>query len=78
MNIIKKIFPDIESSGESSGESSQKILNLMSKNKNITIPEPSKQIGIGSRAIEKQIARLKKNGLIKRVGSTKAGYWKIV
>jgi len=32
-------------------------------------------IGISTRAVEKQIAKLQKDGLIKREGPNKSGYW---
>ena len=80
-DVFNTIIP-LESSGESSGESlkksSEKILDLISKNKNITIPELAKLVGIGTRAIEKQLAKLKNEEKLTRIGSTKAGYWKIL
>ena len=35
------------------------------------------RIKVSNRTIEKNIAKLKKEGIIERVGSTKSGYWKI-
>lgn len=67
-----------KSSGKSSVKSSVKILQLLSENKNITIPELSEKIGISTRAIEKQIAKLKELGTIKRVGSAREGYWELI
>jgi len=63
--------PDLE-------KSSQKILTLMIDNPEITIDEISKQIGIGIRAIKKQINTLKNKKLIERIGPNKGGYWKVV
>lgn len=50
---------------------------MMEKPK-ITIPELSEKIGISTRSIEKAISKLKKDGLLKRIGSTKSGHWKII
>ena len=66
-----KSSPDLE-------KSSQKILTLMLDNPEITIDEISKQIGIGIRAIKKQINNLKNDKLIQRVGPNKGGYWKVM
>jgi ATP-dependent DNA helicase RecG len=50
----------------------------MSKNKEITIPELAELIGVTTRAIEKQIEKLKKTKKIRRVGADKGGYWEIL
>jgi ATP-dependent DNA helicase RecG len=49
----------------------------MNKNYKITIKELSEEIRISTRAVEKNIEKLKHAGKIVRVGSDKAGYWKI-
>ena len=60
------------------GKSSEKIIAYMKENKNITISELSKNLKISSRAVENQIARLKKQGKIKRVGPDKGGHWEVL
>jgi len=50
----------------------------MQGDKNITIPEIAKQIGITERMIKKQISKLKAEGKIKRVGPDKGGYWEVM
>lgn len=62
-------------SQESSQESSQRIIGLIFKDGSITTTEMAEIIGISRRAVAKQIAKLKKEGIIKRVGSTKSGIW---
>ena len=37
----------------------------------------AERINISSRALEKQLARLKEAGVIERVGSAKTGRWRI-
>ncbi len=59
-------------------KSSPKIIELMRENPNITITELSLIIGITERGIKKNIAKLKQEGIIKRVGSYRAGYWKVL
>ena len=49
----------------------------MAKNQNITIKELVIKIGINARNIKKNILKLKELGLLKRIGSDKAGYWEI-
>jgi predicted HTH transcriptional regulator len=60
-----------KSSGKSSGKSSEKILNLIKNNPETTIANLAKQLGMSTRAIEKQISTLKKRSLIIRIGPAK-------
>ncbi len=61
--------------GEGSEKSSEKILVLIKENKSISAREMAVIIGISQRAVEKQLAILKKEKRIKRVGGAKGGYW---
>jgi ATP-dependent DNA helicase RecG len=63
--------------GEGLGETQSKIISLMVEDKKISIPLPSKKIGVSKTAIEKHINRLKREGIIIRKGSAKGGYWEI-
>ncbi len=56
----------------------EKILNLMSKNRDITIVELSNKINVTDKTIKRDIAKLKDENKIKRVGSLKAGHWEII
>ena len=67
-----------EKFGEGSEKSSEKILTLIKGNQYITAKEMSRIIGISPRAVEKHITRLKKKGLIKRIGPDKGGHWRVV
>jgi len=53
------------------------ILSEMRNNPNITARELTAILGISLTAIENNIAYLKKNGYVERVGSRKNGYWKV-
>jgi len=55
----------------------QDILSEIHRERNITIEALSEKVGISVRNIEKNIARLKEEGLLKRIGSRKTGYWEI-
>lgn len=59
----------------SSVKSSVKIVELMSLNSNITIPELASTLNISTRAIEKQIQKLKERGIVWRQGSAQNGKW---
>ncbi|MEH6705799.1 MAG: HTH domain-containing protein [Galbibacter orientalis] len=59
------------------GESSGKIIGLLLENENSTASEIAEIISISTRAVEKQLAKLKKTGVIDRVGPDKGGYWKV-
>ncbi len=65
-------------SQKSSQKSSQKILNLMQENNTITTEELAKILGISRRAVAKQIAKLKEQNKLKRIGAAKGGYWQII
>ena len=59
-------------------ENRQTIVAEMRNNPNITKTELSRIIGISTTAIDKNIAFLKKNGFIERIGSNKSGYWNVI
>ena len=60
------------------GESSEKILALIRETPDISAESIATQIGISSRAVEKNIAALKLKGLLKRVGPAKGGHWELL
>ena len=67
MNVVK-----------GSMKTSDKILQLMKENNEITVIQISEKIGITVKAIEKQISTLRKLGFVKRIGSDKNGSWQII
>ncbi|MCK9321536.1 MAG: winged helix-turn-helix transcriptional regulator [Bacteroidales bacterium] len=54
------------------------ILNLIENKNQISARELSIELGISHRKTQENIAKLKKIGLLKRVGSAKGGYWEII
>ena len=64
-------------SQKSSGKSSGKILTLLTDNPQMTIPQLAQELGLSTRAVEKQIAKLRLKNLLKRVGPAKGGYWDV-
>jgi len=85
--ITKGIFavilsrPDIgrmKSGVKSRVKSRVKIIEMMQEKPAITIPELAEKIDVSKKAIEKQIAILKKEGLIERIGPDKGGEWRVI
>ncbi len=76
----KQYLPQVEekTSGKSSGKTAGRIIKLMGENSLITIPELAETLGVTTRAIEKQISKLQKNGQLKRIGPAKGGYWQVI
>ncbi len=65
-------------SQKGSQKSSQKILDLIHQNSSITTKEMAEILKISRMAVAKHIANLKKQGIVKRIGPDKGGYWKVV
>ena len=63
---------------KSSVKSSVKILEAIQQNNSVTAVELSKQLGLTLRAVEKQLAKLKQQGTLRRIGPAKGGQWEIV
>lgn len=56
----------------------QKIIAEMRDNPNITTAELHNILGVSETAVENNISFLRENEYIERVGSKKAGYWKVL
>lgn len=76
--VRKKFGRSREELQKKFGRSSEEILLLLVIEPKSTAEELAKIIGITSRAVEKNIAKLRENEIVKRAGSTKGGYWKII
>ncbi len=68
-------FP--QTSGKTSGKTEESILHLLEENPKMTIPDLSNELNLTQRAIEMQIAKLRQEGRLERVGPAKGGYWKV-
>ena len=55
----------------------EKIAKLIFKNQHVTISEMAETTGITERAVEKQLAKLKDEDIIVRVGPDKGGHLKV-
>ncbi len=67
-----------EKTPRTSEKTSEKIIALMLKNREISAAEIAHRIGVTPRAIEMQIAKLKTEGRIERVGADKGGHWEVL
>ena len=56
----------------------QSILNAIGFNPQVTAAEIAMQAGVSSRAVEKRLKTMREEGVIRRVGATKGGYWEII
>jgi len=63
---------------ESVGKASGKILNACREKPFITIPELAEWIGITERSVQRNIQKLQKDGLLRRVGGRKEGHWEVL
>jgi len=66
-----------EKVGKNLTENQNSIIKNMIKNPYISARELSDVIGISQRKIEVNISKLKKKGILERIGPAKGGYWKI-
>ena len=74
-----------ESSGtqaKSSGtrqKTTEKVLEYIKNNPQITAPKIAMELGLSTRGVEKSLRQLRDSGIIKRVGSpTFGGYWEVL
>jgi ATP-dependent DNA helicase RecG len=67
-----------DGSPKSSEKSSEKILLLLGAEPELAAREIAQRIGISPRAVEKQIAKLRKEGRLRRIGPAKGGHWEVL
>ena len=65
-------------SSERTKTSSERILDLIKQNPSISAAEIAMLIEMSSRGVEKQIKKLREEGIIRRKGADFGGYWEIV
>ena len=71
-----------EKVGENAGKlltrNQQQILELLRQHPHMAARELARQVGISSRKIEQNIARLKGLQLLKRIGPPRGGHWEVL
>jgi ATP-dependent DNA helicase RecG len=65
-------------SGKSSGKTGARILELLRRSPEMTIPELAAELKVTTRAVEKQIAKLRDEERLRRIGPAKGGRWEVV
>ncbi|MBI2440626.1 MAG: putative DNA binding domain-containing protein [Lentisphaerae bacterium] len=63
--------------GKDSGKTGHQILDFLSQQPEMTVPELAGRLGLTTRAIEKQIAKLRDAKLLLRTGGRKIGRWEV-
>ncbi len=58
-------------------ETERKIIEMLGKDEKITQKKLSEELGIPLRTVKRNMTALQESGSIERVGSNKAGYWKV-
>ena len=56
----------------------EKILLAIKNKPEITIKQLQQELGLSRRGIEWNISKLKKEGILKRIGPDKGGHWEII
>ena len=68
-------FGKVAKEDKSVGKTAQKIIDLVISDPSISAEAMAYRIGVSSRAVEKQIAKLRSMGILTREGATFGGYW---
>ena len=70
---------DTHKSTQKASDSTQKrILEIIEETPRASRKDIAERIGISEDGVKKQLANLKRMGLIERVGAARGGYWKII
>jgi len=77
---LNQLIANNEANGseKSSEKSSEKILGLLRNDPTLSARQLAETIGISQRAVEKQIARLREQDRLRRIGPAKGGYWEVI
>ena len=59
-------------------KSREKIISLLSQDNSLSAAALAERIGITPKAVEKHIAKMKAEGILKRVGPDKGGHWQMI
>jgi len=65
-------------SAKSSEKSSEKILALLKAEPRLAAREVAERLEITQRAVEKQIAKLREDGRLRRIGPARGGHWEVL
>jgi len=65
-----------KTTSKATSKTRDRLLELITKNNQITREELSEQLGIGINGVKQQILKLKKEGILERMGDNRTGFWK--
>lgn len=79
LDLHLKLFIKNESKdGKEKLKSRDRILKLVNENPSHTAKTMASCLGLSVQAVQKQIAILKKENRLKRIGPDNGGYWKVL
>jgi len=76
-NVVKDDVKDVVNDLDVVNESQAKVIELLRKDKNITIPQIAEQLELSTRQIQRLLRKLTECGMIKRIGGRRQGYWHV-
>ena len=84
-NVVGKAHDDVETPSdvvenvvENKGNVVENILASISKNSNISTKELAAMCSLSERQVQRIMTKLKKQGVIRRIGPDKGGHWEII
>ena len=78
LNDIEKTSDVVENVVENKGNVVENILASISKNSNISTKELAAMCSLSERQVQRIMAKLKKQGVIRRIGPDKGGHWEVL
>lgn len=76
-SIQEMVESNLKSNPKGNPKSSEKILNAMCANPQLTIKDLQEVTGLSESGVKKIIRSLRADGVIERVGGNKGGFWKV-
>lgn len=64
--------------GDRLGETESAVLRLIYGNSRVSTRKMAEEIGVSTTAIDKTLAKLKGEGILRRIGPPRSGYWEII
>lgn len=75
---LREVKTPVETLGKTLGKTPARILELLQKNPNLTVPEMALQISKSESAVHRGMLKLQIAGKLKRAGSRKVGHWEVL
>lgn len=81
VNVTEKVYATenvIYVSQKTSQKTSQKIIDLIKEDPYISTSKMAEIIGVDRRSIARNIKKLQEQGVVRRVGPDKGGFWEVI